>query len=110
VLIEIIIDKSSETIQIDEAFKLDLEALVARFEKFAEMHNADISSLNFRGLVPKMVRGIMGCERGCPADAKDLISKGYQGFKLQYIEGGILTAKAVASDSRPVSIKMFPDF
>lgn len=109
-VVEIIIGNISETITIDEAFKLDIDDMVKRIEQFAGTQGADLSALDVRGLIPEMIRGIVGCERGCPADAKGLISRGYKKFYLQYIEGGILTAHAITADSRPLYIKMFPDF
>ena len=57
-----------------------------------------------------MVRGIAGCERGCPADAKEFVRRGFKEFSLAYVEGGILTAKAVIGNNKELSIKMFPDF
>ena len=109
-ILEIIIGSSSATMQIVEAFRPDLDDIVANIERFAGAQRADIVALDFRGLIPKMIRGIVGCERGCPADAKEIISRGYKGFELNYIEGGILTALAMTPDGRPLYIKMFPNF
>ena len=110
VLLEIIIDSATLTIPIAEAFKPDIDDVVMRMEQFAALQGADIATLDVRGLIPSMIRGIVGCERGCPADAKGLISRGYKGFDLQYIEGGILTGRAMTADGRHLYIKMFPDF
>jgi hypothetical protein len=57
-----------------------------------------------------MIRGIAGCERGCPANAQDLVSSGHKGFDMQYVEGGILTARIVTADGSVLSLKLFPDF
>lgn len=69
-----------------------------------------LGSLNIRGLIPKMVKGIAGCEKGCPADAKVLVSRGVTDFELEYIEGGILSATAKTADGTVIFLKMFPDF
>ena len=45
-----------------------------------------------------------------PADAKGLVSKGFKDFELQYIEGGILSARRLTGDGRFFYLKMFPDF
>ncbi len=109
-VLEIVVGNVSTTISIGEAFRHDLGDIVARIEQFTGTQGADIAAVDVRGLIPEMIRGIVGCERGCPADAKGLISRGYKEFDLQYIEGGILTARSVTADGRPLYIKMFPDF
>jgi hypothetical protein len=110
VLLEIIIGSATLTIPIAEAFRPDVDDMITRIEQFAALQGADIAALDVRGLIPSMIKGIVGCERGCPADAKGLISRGYKGFDLQYIEGGILTGGAMTADGRPLYVKMFPDF
>lgn len=57
-----------------------------------------------------MINGIAGCESGCPANAKGLVSGGYKGFDVQYVEGGILTARIMTRDGSIIYLKMFPDF
>ena len=109
-VLEIIIGSISAIITIDEAFRLDLDDVITRIEQFAGKQGTDISAVDVRGLIPEMIRGIVGCERGCPADAKGLISRGYKYFDLKYIDGGILTARTMIADSKPLYIKMFPDF
>lgn len=109
-VLEIVVGNVSATIPTVEAFRHDLDDIVARIEQFAETQGTDLAALDVRGLIPAMIKGIVGCERGCPADAKGLISRGYKEFDLQYIEGGILTARAMTVDGRPLYIKMFPDF
>ena len=109
-ILEIKIGGASSTIQIADPFRCDLNDVICRIAKFAEEQVADISSFDFRWLVQGMIRGIVGCERGCPADAKDFISRGHSVFRLQYVEGGILTARAATPDGRQLHVKMFPDF
>ncbi len=57
-----------------------------------------------------MVRGIAGCEAGCPADAKGFVSRGFRDFTLEYIEGGILSAKAATRNGKTLHIRIFPEF
>ena len=100
----------SLSIPITDPFRLDLEPLVARIETFLSSQGATASGLDFRGLVPKLIKGIAGCEGGCPADAQKVVSRGFTNFKLAYIEGGILQAQAKTEDGKDVSLRMFPDF
>jgi hypothetical protein len=69
-----------------------------------------LNVFDIKGLLPKMVRGIAGCEDGCPANALELVSSGFKNFDLAYIEGGILTAKAELENGKTLNLKMFPDF
>ena len=109
-LLDVIIDKDSLPIEIPDPYHPNLDAIVGSIGRFASSKSADLSGMDVRGLVPAMIRGVAGCERGCPANAKDLVSKGFQRFDLEYVEGGILTATASAGSDRSFCLKMFPDF
>lgn len=109
-VLEVVIGDASVTIQIDEPFRLDVEAVMARIGLFAASKGTDLAALDVSGLILEMIRGIAGCERGCPADAKGLIHRGHKGFDLSYIEGGILTARAATGHGGTLCLKMFPDF
>jgi hypothetical protein len=100
----------SLSIPIDDPFHLDIDATVKRIESFFSEQDAPANGLDIRGLVPKLVKGIAGCEGGCPANAKSFVSRGFKNFSLAYVEGGILEAHAVAENGKDVSLKMFPDF
>jgi len=100
----------SLSIPIPDPFRLDLESLVAKIESFLTSQGAATSGLDFLGLVPKLIKGIAGCEGGCPADAQNFVSRGFTNFKLAYIEGGILQAQAKSADDKDISLRMFPDF
>jgi len=100
----------SLSIPISDPFRLDLESLVGKIESFLSVQGAETTGLDFRGLVPKLIKGIAGCEGGCPADAQNFVSRGFTNFKLAYIEGGILQAQAKTTDGKDVSLRMFPDF
>jgi hypothetical protein len=109
-LLDVIIDKDSLPIQIPDPFHPDLDGIVGSIDRFAASKGADLAGLDFRRLIPEMIRGIAGCEKGCPANAKSLVAKGFQRFDLEYIEGGILSAHASAGGNQSFYLKMFPDF
>jgi len=104
------INKASQSITIENPFRLDLEAILEGIERLALDQGASVEGLDIRGLLPLMVKGIAGCEAGCPADAQRVVSRGYGNFALQYVEGGILTAAAPTGDGKTLSLKLFPDF
>ena len=109
-VLDVVIDDASVTIQIDNPFQYDLNAVIVQIEGFASSKGTDIAALDVSGLIPGMIKGIAGCERGCPANARGLESSGYKGFDIQYIEGGILTARIMTRDGCLFCLKMFPDF
>lgn len=109
-VLDVMIDKESLTIDIANPFHPDIDALVSQVEHFGRSKGADISQLNLKVLIPLMIKGVVGCEKGCPADAKKIVTRGFEGFELQYIEGGILSAYALLHDGRRLTFKMFPDF
>jgi hypothetical protein len=108
--LDIRIDGDSLSIPIANPFRLDLDGAMKKIEEFAASKNIILNGMDIKGLIPKMVRGIAGCENGCPADAMRFVSEGYKNFELAYVEGGILTAKATTQNGSAISIKMFPDF
>ncbi len=109
-VLDVIIEKDSLSIQIDDPFRIDLDGAVRKIVDFASSKGIRAGHLDLRGLIPKMIKGIAGCEHGCPADAKGLVSKGVAGFELEYIEGGILSARASVGSGQFMYLKMFPDF
>lgn len=108
--LDVRIDNDSLSITIDNPFHLDLDAVVGRIEAFIASKGTSLNGADLRGLLPRMVKGIVGCEGGCPADAKDLVSRGFQNFQMEYIEGGILSAKTTAQNGKLVLVRMFPEF
>jgi hypothetical protein len=109
-ILDVLVDKDSATFDIGDPFHADISAIVGRIREFVHAKGADISGLDIQELIPKMIKGIAGCEKGCPADAKGIVSRGFVGFELQYIEGGILSAHALLKHNRHFYLKMFPDF
>jgi len=108
--LDVKIGSGSLSIPISKPFQLELDSMMEQIERFASSNGVDLGSLDIRGLIPKMVKGIAGCEKGCPSDAKGLVSRGVRDFELKYIEGGILSASAKTLDNTTISLKMFPDF
>jgi len=108
--LDVSIDNDSLSIHIDNPFSLDLENISGKIEEFAASKGCRVNGLDIKGLLPKMVRGIAGCESGCPADALSLISEGFKYFELAYIEGGILTAKAITEKGKMIFLKDVPSF
>lgn len=101
--------KESLAIPIADPYALDLDGIVKQIEGLIVAHGVGPDGLDLRSLLPKMVRGIAGCEGGCPANAREFVAGGFAKFDLTYIEGGILSAKAVVG-GKELNLKMFPDF
>lgn len=108
--LDVKIDKNSISIPIKNPFQLNINEIVEKINGFATENCTNIDGLDIKGLIPRMVKGIAGCESGCPANAKELAEKGFKNFKLTYIEGGILVAEANAKDGKTLIFRMFPDF
>jgi hypothetical protein len=108
-VLDVVFNDSSATIDIPEPFRPDLDAIIVQIERIAGP-GGDVDQTDVRGLILEMIRGIAGCESGCPANAKSLVSRGYKSFDLHYIEGGILTARTTTVGGNVISLKMFPDF
>ncbi len=108
--LDVRIDGEGISISIDNPFHLDIENIISRIDQLFAAKGTKVNGLDIRGLLPRMVKGIAGCEAGCPANAKSLVEQGYRNFALQYVEGGILTATAKTSGGEKISLKLFPDF
>lgn len=109
-LLSISLGEESMDLEIDAALRRDPGPIYPRIEDFLKSRSAEPGVLDITGMLPKLIRGVAGCEDGCPADAKGLVSRGLQGFALEYVEGGILLANSTMPDGRTVSFKLFPDF
>jgi hypothetical protein len=108
--LDIRIEKESLSITIEDPFRIDVDALLGKIDAFLTPKGVSMGNLDVRGLLPRMVRGIAGCEAGCPSDAKSVVKRGHDNFKLEYIEGGILSATAQLASGRTISLRLFPDF
>jgi hypothetical protein len=108
--LDVRLDNDSFSITIDDPFLLDIDGVIARIDAFLAARGAARDRTDIRGLLPLMVRGIAGCEDGCPANARELVEQGYKDFVLRYVEGGILTAMTKMANGKALSLKLFPDF
>ena len=108
--LDISFDNDSFSIPIKNPFRADQDEIMEEITGFLSTKGIYADNLDIRGLIPRMIKGIAGCESGCPANAKSFVSKGFDNFELSYIEGGILSAKTVAENGKVLSLKMFPDF
>ena len=109
-LLDIVLDNDSLTITIEDPFRFDGDALMKKIHGFAASKEISLLGSDVEGLIPKMIRGIAGCENGCPANAKALVEQGYRSFTLKYIEGGILSAQTSLGSGKTLQLKMFPEF
>ncbi|MGD0884570.1 MAG: hypothetical protein ABSA46_06795 [Thermodesulfovibrionales bacterium] len=109
-LLEASINTDSITMQIDNPFTPDLQHMLKTIAQFASSKGISIEGYDLRNLIPKMIRGIAGCEGGCPANAKQLVQQGFGDVALQYIEGGILFARIQIGNGSFFDLKVFPDF
>jgi hypothetical protein len=108
--LDVSVSGESLSITIDNPFKLEMSAIMSSIMEFMSGQNINLNGLDIEGLIPRMVKGIAGCEDGCPADAKSLVSQGFSDFEINYIEGGILSAKAKVETHKMLELKMFPNF
>lgn len=108
--IDIIAGKESFSITIENPHKFDSGMMIDKITAFEERVGIDLRALNIGQLISRMIRGVAGCEGGCPADAKNLVKEGFGEFHISYIEGGILSAVCNVEKGRSLSVKVFPDF
>lgn len=107
--IDVKIGGQSMSIEVDNPFRLDIKETEKSIKEFARRVGSDVGCLDIGSLVARMIKGVAGCEHGCPADAKTLARGGFGSFKLSYIDGGILSAICPANGGC-VEIKVFPEF
>lgn len=108
--LDVQLDGRSLGINIADPYRPDMVAITRRIGEFLDGQGVSSREIDIAGLLPRMIRGVAGCEDGCPANAKDLVERGYGAFALQYVEGGILTASSTTADGKQVTLKVFPDF
>lgn len=115
--IDISIDKEpacsagrSLTINVENPYKFNLTPFMKSILDLGAESGVDLAPLKIEKLIPRMIRGVAGCENGCPSDAKSLVREGFEGFSISYIEGGILSAVHRLKNGKSFSIKLFPDF
>lgn len=108
--LDVRINDKSVSIAISDPYRPDIIAMTERITRFAADQGAMVNGLDLSGLLPRLIRGVVGCEEGCPANAKELVERGYSDFELKYVEGGILTATACTSGGHTLALRLFPDF
>lgn len=97
-------------IKVADPYRMDTRDVVHRITTFLDGETAADDGLALEQLLPQMVRGVAGCEGGCPADARWLVRRGFGDYQLNYIDGGILTAKRELTPDSFLEIKIFPEF
>lgn len=108
--IDISIGSESMTVNIGNPHKSDLAHVEKTIIDFGMKFGIDLTALKTERLVSRMVKGVAGCEGGCPADAKDIVRQGFGDFSLSYTEGGILSAVHILENGKHLNIKIFPEF
>lgn len=108
--IDVSIGDKSITVHIENPYRYDSSQLMESILDFGDKSGIDLAALAVDKLVSLMIRGVAGCEGGCPANAQSLAREGFGDFRLTYIEGGILSAVYSGKKGEPVSVKVFPDF
>ena len=108
--LDIRIGNESLPVDIENPFKFDISAVINDIIEFGNKHEVALTLFELDKLIPRMIKGVAGCEAGCPADAQNVVREGFGNFKLEYIEGGILTAIQMLENSKELEVKIFPDF
>jgi len=108
--IDIRINGKSHSIDIENPFRFDMSTVMNEIIEFGNKNEVGLTPYELDKLIPRMIKGVAGCESGCPSDAQNVVRQGFGNFKLDYIEGGILTAIQTLENSKELEIKIFPDF
>ncbi|MBI4655025.1 MAG: hypothetical protein HY752_08575 [Nitrospirae bacterium] len=108
--IDVSIGKESLTINIENPYRFDKNGVMKNIVDFGTRFGLDLKAFQIDQLIQRMIKGVAGCEDGCPADALAVIRAGFGCFKLSYIDGGILSAKCTLDSGTPLEVKIFPEF
>lgn len=98
------------TVHISDPRRFDPSVVTNKVKDLQQRSGVDLAELQVERLIERMIRGVAGCEGGCPADAKGLVREGFGKFNLSYVEGGILSAVQKLKDDQSLTVKVFPDF
>ena len=60
--IDIIIGDKSLNVSLENAFRFDAEKLMQKVNDFSRSLGTDISGLRIEKLIPRMIKGVAGCE------------------------------------------------
>jgi hypothetical protein len=108
--IDISVGDESLSLNIDNPHRFNVSDMMNDVFSFGDEKGVDFHHLHIEQLIPKMIRGVAGCEAGCPSNAQSVVREGFDSFKLEYVEGGILTASHSLGNNETLRIKVFPDF
>jgi len=108
--IDISVGNESLSLNIENPHRFNMGDVMNDLLSFGSREGVDFHDLDVERLIPKMIRGVAGCEAGCPSNAHSVVREGFGNFKLEYVEGGILTATHSLVDDKMLQIKVFPDF
>ncbi len=108
--IDVSINGKSHAIEVENPHRFDVDQAMSGILDFGRENGTDLSPYKLDELIPLMIRGVVGCEAGCPSDAMGVARRGFGNFRIEYIEGGILTATQNLENGRPLELKIFPDF
>jgi len=97
-------------IKVTDPHHMDTGRVVNEIVTFLNGDAGGTDNLRLEDLLPRMVRGVAGCEGGCPSNAKGLVRAGFLDYHLDYVEGGILTATREVAPGNRLEIKIFPEF
>ena len=97
-------------IKVSDPHHMDTGQVVGDIVTFLNGDAGGTDTLHLEELLPRMVRGVAGCEGGCPSNAKGLVRAGFLDYHLDYVEGGILTAAREVAPGQRLEIKIFPEF
>ncbi|MBC8413965.1 hypothetical protein H8E50_09900 [bacterium] len=108
--LDIRIGNESLPVDIENPFRFDISAVMNNIIEFGIKNDVTLAPYELDKLIPRMIKGVAGCEAGCPSDAHNVVRQGFGNFKMEYVEGGILTAKQTLENSIELEVKIFPDF
>jgi len=108
--LDVVIGKESLPVNIENHFSFDIGAVMSNIIDFGNKNEVDLIPFQLDELIKRMIKGVAGCEAGCPSDAKSIVRDGFGNFTLDYVEGGILTATQVLDNNKTLQVKIFPGF
>jgi len=108
--LDVAIGSESLPVNIENPFRFDIASVMSNIIDFGNKNEVDLTPFHLDELLKRMIKGVAGCEAGCPSDAKSIVKNGFGNFTLEYVEGGILTATQVLNNNKTLQIKIFPGF
>jgi len=108
--IDISVNGDSFSINVENPHRFNVLDRMEDIVDFGNKVGINLSPYALDTLIPLMIRGVAGCEAGCPSDAMGVARRGFGDFKIDYIEGGILTATQKLENGNLLDVKIFPDF